>query len=30
LHKLLKNVGNIRDWIEFSHLKTTEIIRNSI
>ena len=30
LHKLLQNEGDIRSWIEFSHLKTTEIIRNSI
>lgn len=30
LYKLLGEVGDIVDWIEFSHLKTTEIIRNSI
>jgi sugar/nucleoside kinase (ribokinase family) len=30
LYKLLKNVGDIHSWIEFAHLKTTEIIRNSI
>lgn len=30
LYKLLKNEGDIRSWIEFSHLKTTEIIKNSI
>jgi sugar/nucleoside kinase (ribokinase family) len=30
LYKLLKGVGNIQNWIEFAHLKTTEIIRNSI
>lgn len=30
LYKLLKDVGNIQNWIEFAHLKTTEIIRNSI
>jgi sugar/nucleoside kinase (ribokinase family) len=30
LHKLLKNEGDIHTWIEFAHLKTTEIIRNSI
>jgi len=30
LHKLLMNEGNINNWIEFSHLKTTEIIKNSI
>ena len=30
LHKLLQNEGDIRTWIEFAHLKTTEIIRNSI
>jgi len=30
LYKLLNNEGDIRTWIEFSHLKTTEIIRNSI
>ena len=30
LYKLLRNEGDIHNWIEFSHLKTTEIIRNSI
>lgn len=30
LYKLLRNEGNIHNWIEFAHLKTTEIIRNSI
>ena len=30
LYKLLGGSGNIQDWIEFAHLKTTEIIRNSI
>lgn len=30
LYKLLQNVGDMRSWIEFSHLKTTEIIKNSI
>ncbi len=30
LYKLLKNEGDIHNWIEFAHLKTTEIIRNSI
>ena len=30
LYKLLGGTGNIQDWIEFAHLKTTEIIRNSI
>ena len=30
LYKLLRNVGDIHNWIEFAHLKTTEIIRNSI
>jgi len=30
LYKLLGGNGNIQDWIEFAHLKTTEIIRNSI
>ena len=30
LHKLLKGEGDIHNWIEFAHLKTTEIIRNSI
>ena len=30
LHKLLQNEGDIHNWIEFAHLKTTEIIRNSI
>lgn len=30
LYKLLMNEGDIRNWIEFAHLKTTEIIRNSI
>jgi len=30
LYKLLKNEGNIHDWIEFAHLKTTEIIKNSV
>ena len=30
LHKLLQNEGDIHTWIEFAHLKTTEIIRNSI
>jgi len=30
LYKLLMNEGDIRTWIEFAHLKTTEIIRNSI
>jgi len=30
LYKLLRNEGNIHSWIEFAHLKTTEIIRNSI
>lgn len=30
LYKLLSKEGNIRDWIEFAHSKTTEIIRNSI
>lgn len=30
LYKLLRNEGDIRTWIEFSHLKTTEIIKNSI
>lgn len=30
LYKLLKNEGDIHSWIEFAHLKTTEIIRNSI
>ena len=27
LHKLLQNEGDIHNWIEFAHLKTTEIIR---
>ena len=26
LHKLLQNEGDIHNWIEFAHLKTTEII----
>jgi sugar/nucleoside kinase (ribokinase family) len=30
LYKLLRNEGDIHNWIEYSHLKTTEIIRNSI
>jgi len=30
LHKLLQDEGNIHSWIEFSHLKTTEILKNSI
>jgi len=30
LYKLLRNEGDIHSWIEFAHLKTTEIIRNSI
>jgi len=30
LYKLQRNEGDIHDWIEFSHLKTTEIIKNSI
>ena len=30
LYKLLRNEGDVHDWIEFSHLKTTEIIKNSI
>lgn len=30
LYKLLMNEGNIQTWIEFAHLKTTEIIKNSI
>ena len=30
LYKLLRNEGSIHNWIEFAHLKTTEIIRNSI
>ena len=30
LYKLLKNEGDIHNWIEFAHLNTTEIIRNSI
>ena len=30
LHKLLQNERDIHNWIEFAHLKTTEIIRNSI
>ena len=30
LHKLLKGEGDIHNWIEFAHLKTTEIIKNSI
>ena len=30
LYKLLRNEGDIHNWIEFAHLKTTEIIRNSI
>ena len=30
LYKLLRNIGDIHNWIEFAHLKTTEIIRNSI
>ena len=30
LYKLIGGTGNIQDWIEFAHLKTTEIIRNSI
>lgn len=30
LYKLLRSEGDIHNWIEFSHLKTTEIIRNSI
>tara|TARA_E500000318_G_scaffold96488_1_gene96860 strand:- start:1360 stop:2031 length:672 start_codon:yes stop_codon:yes gene_type:complete len=30
LYKLLRNEGDIPTWIEFSHLKTTEIIKNSI
>jgi sugar/nucleoside kinase (ribokinase family) len=30
LYKLLKGAGNIQNWIEFAHLKTTEIIKNSI
>jgi sugar/nucleoside kinase (ribokinase family) len=30
LYKLLQNEGDIHNWIEFAHLKTTEIIRNSI
>ena len=27
LYKLLREVGNIHEWIEFSHLTTTEIIK---
>jgi sugar/nucleoside kinase (ribokinase family) len=30
LYKLLGENGTIRDWIEFSHNKTTEILRDSI
>lgn len=30
LYKLLRNEGDIHNWIEFAHFKTTEIIRNSI
>ena len=30
LHKLLHNEGDIHNWIEFAHLKTTEIIKKSI
>lgn len=30
LYKLLKGEGDIYNWIEFAHLKTTEIIKNSI
>jgi len=30
LYKLLGGNGTIQNWIEFAHLKTTEIIRNSI
>lgn len=30
LHKLLMNEGDIHHWIEFAHLKTTEIIKNSV
>ena len=30
LYKLLGGNGSIQNWVEFAHLKTTEIIRNSI
>jgi len=30
LYKLLRGEGDIHDWIEFSHLKTTEILKSSI
>ena len=30
LYKLLRNEGDIHNWIEFSHLKTTEILKSSI
>lgn len=30
LYKLLGGIGTIKDWIEFSHYKTTEILRDSI
>jgi sugar/nucleoside kinase (ribokinase family) len=30
LYKLLKGEEDIHNWIEFAHLKTTEIIKNSI
>ena len=29
LYKLLEGYGDIRDWIEYSHLTTTEILKNS-
>ena len=30
LYKLLRGEGDIKDWIEYSHLTTTDIIKNSI
>ena len=30
LYKLLRGEGDIHNWIEFSHLKTTEILKSSI
>ena len=29
LYKLLEGYGDIRDWIEYSHLTTTEILKSS-
>jgi hypothetical protein len=30
MYKLLRGEGDIHDWVEFSHLKTTEILKNLI